>query len=94
MLQIISNSRQIRFILFYTIIRRRLNNIGVEENDAQRAKSKIVAEAFRGYTDLEVNNAFTLQFSKFNDAIKKVAKEKGITKNEVYMECVNENEGN
>ena len=61
-------------ILFYTIIRRRLNNIGVEENDAQRAKSKIVAEAFRGYTDLEVNNAFTLQFSKFNDAIKKVVK--------------------
>jgi len=29
-----------------------------------------------------------------NDAIKKVAKEKGVTKNEVYMECVNENEGN
>ena len=29
-----------------------------------------------------------------NEAIKKVAKEKGITKNEVYMECVNENEGN
>ena len=29
-----------------------------------------------------------------NDAIKKVAKEKGITKNQVYMECVKENEGN
>lgn len=29
-----------------------------------------------------------------NDAIKKVAKEKGVSKNEVYMECVNENEGN
>lgn len=29
-----------------------------------------------------------------NEAIKKVAKEKGITKNEVYMECVNENERN
>ncbi len=27
-----------------------------------------------------------------NDAIKKVAKERGLTKNEVYMECVNENE--
>ena len=38
-----------------------------------------------------VKEYILLGFSK-NDAIKKVAKEKGISKNEVYMECVKNNE--
>ncbi len=44
-----------------------------------------------GKTNLElVKEYISLGLSK-NDAIKKVAKERGLTKNEVYMECVKEN---
>lgn len=55
-------------VLFYLIMRHRLHNIGEMENAAQRLKSRIVAESFRGFADIEVGGAFPLMFNKFESA--------------------------
>ncbi len=60
--------------LFYFSMRRRLNSIGDRENAAQRAKGRIVAETFRGYADIEINNAFPLTLSNFSKAIDEAVK--------------------
>ena len=56
-----------------------LNHLDRVDEDSNKSNIELVKEYIK------------LGLSK-NDAIKKVAKEKGVTKNEVYMECVNENE--
>lgn len=60
--------------LFYFSMRKRLNAIGDRENAAQRAKGRIVAETFRGYADIEINNAFPLTLSNFSKAIDEAVK--------------------
>lgn len=60
--------------LFYFIMRKRLNAIGDRENAAQRAKGRIVAETFRGYADIEINNAFPLTLSNFSKAMDEAVK--------------------
>ena len=60
--------------LFYFSMRKRLNAIGDRENAAQRAKGRIVAETFRGYADIEINNAFPLTLSNFSNAIDETVK--------------------
>ena len=60
--------------LFYISMRKRLNAIGDRENAAQRAKGRIVAETFRGYADIEINNAFPLTLSNFNKVIDEAVK--------------------
>lgn len=60
--------------LFYFSMRKRLNTIGDRENVAQRAKGRIVAETFRGYADIEINNAFPLTKNNFNKAIDEAVK--------------------
>ena len=59
--------------IFYFIMRRRLHNIGEMENAAQRLKSRIVAECFRGYVDIEIGGAYPLMFKHFDSAVKEVA---------------------
>ena len=58
--------------LFYIAVRRRLNNIGTQENEAQRTKSRIVAECFRGYADIEVGGAFGQVLKRFDKAMSEV----------------------
>ncbi len=58
--------------LFYIAVRRRLNDIGTKENEAQRIKSRIVAESFRGYADIEISSAFDQMLSRFNKAMDEV----------------------
>ena len=60
--------------IFYFIMRKRLNAIGDRENAAQRAKGRIVAETFRGYADIEINNAFPLTMSNFSKAMDETVK--------------------
>lgn len=55
--------------LFYLGMRRKLNDIGEEENIAQRKKGRIVADTFRGYVDIEIGGAFPLSFKRFSQAI-------------------------
>ena len=59
-------------VLFYIAVRRRLNDIGTKENEAQRTKSRIVAETFRGYADIEIAEAFDQMLKRFNDAMNDV----------------------
>lgn len=58
--------------LFYFSMRRRLNDIGERENAAQRTKSRIVAECFRGYADVEIGGAFPELFKRFEVAMDEV----------------------
>ena len=60
--------------LFYISMRKKLNNIGDRENAAQRVKGRIVAETFRGYADIEINNAFPLTLSNFTKAMDEAVK--------------------
>ena len=55
--------------IFYSIMRNRLHDIGEMENSAQRLKSRIVAESFRGYVDIEIGGTFPQMFSKFERAL-------------------------
>lgn len=55
--------------IFYIAVRRRLNDIGAQENEAQRTKSRIVAECFRGYADVEVGGAFSQTLRRFDRAM-------------------------
>lgn len=59
-------------LLFYWSIRRRLLNIGERENSAQRTKSRIVSETFRGYADIQISGAFPQMLKQFEDATKEV----------------------
>ena len=59
---------------FYLIMRRRLHDIGEMENAAQRLKSRIVAESFRGYVDIEIGGTFPQMFNRFESAINDVVK--------------------
>lgn len=59
-------------LLFYWSIRRRLLNIGERENNAQRTKSRIVSETFRGYADIQISGAFPQMLKQFEDATKEV----------------------
>lgn len=54
--------------LYYFFIRRRLNKYGKAENEAHKARFKSVTESFRGYADIEINNAFPRLLSAFNSS--------------------------
>lgn len=58
--------------VFYLALRRRLHDIGERENVAQRTKSRIVAECFRGYADVEIGGAFPVMFKRFEKAMEEV----------------------
>lgn len=58
--------------LFYFAMRRRLHDIGERENAAQRTKSRIVAESFRGYADIEVGGAFERMYERFEQAMNEI----------------------
>ena len=61
-------------VLFYLAMRRRLHDIGEFENRAQRLKSRIVAESFRGYADIEIGGAYPQMFSRFESALNNIVK--------------------
>lgn len=52
--------------LYFALMRYRLDRYGNAENEAQRRKYRDVIETFRGYADIEINNAFDHQLSLFD----------------------------
>lgn len=56
-------------ILFYLLLRRNINNLGKQENELQRRKSRIVAETFRGYADIEIGGAYELMSKRFDEVM-------------------------
>ena len=55
--------------LYFLIMRYRLDRYGNVENEAQRRKYRDVIETFRGYADVEVNNAFEHRLSLFDSEL-------------------------
>lgn len=58
--------------LYVRMVRNRLNNYGDIENKAQRAKMRNVIDTYRGYSDLEVCNAFPAMLRRFDEAMNEV----------------------
>ena len=53
-------------VLYATLIKQRVNHYGSIENEAQRRKFRDTVETYRGYADIEINNAFTGMLSAFD----------------------------
>ena len=51
---------------YYRFIRRRMSQYGREENEAHKMRFRSVTESFRGYADVEVNNAFERMLRDFD----------------------------
>lgn len=56
-------------LIFYFGVRRKLLDIGEKENEAHRAMSRIVAETFRGFADVEIGGAFPELLKRFEKAM-------------------------
>ena len=59
-------------LVYYMIVRRRLNDIGVRENEIQRHKSRIVNETFRGFADIEIGGAIPQMLRRFEQAMNEI----------------------
>lgn len=59
-------------LVYYMIVRRRLNDIGVRENEIQRRKSRIVNETFRGFADIEIGGAMPQMLSRFEKVMDEI----------------------
>ncbi len=59
-------------LVYYVIVRRRLNDIGIRENEIQRRKSRIVNETFRGYADIKVGGAMPQMLKRFEEAMDEI----------------------
>jgi ABC-type bacteriocin/lantibiotic exporter with double-glycine peptidase domain len=60
--------------LYFALMRRRLDRYGNTENEAQRRKYRDVIETFRGYADVEINNAFDHRLSLFERELDTIVK--------------------
>ena len=60
--------------LYFALMRYRLDRYGNVENEAQRRKYRDVIETFRGYADIEINNAFSHQLSLFDGELDTIVK--------------------
>ena len=54
---------------YYALVRNRLDRYGEIENRAHREKARTVIETFRGYPDIEINNAFPQMLRSFDRAM-------------------------
>ena len=60
--------------LYYALVRNRINRYGEQENRAQREKSRLVAETFRGYADIELSDAFPGMLRAFDRTMDEVVR--------------------
>lgn len=58
-------------VMFYVwVLKGKLRRYGAEELEARRAQSRTVVEAFRGYTELEISQAFKASLFSFDEGLK------------------------
>ena len=55
--------------LYVGLVRKRLRRYGMEELEARRKQSRTVVEAFRGYAELEIAQAFHTSFGSFDERL-------------------------
>lgn len=71
------------FMLIYiTVVRKKVKQYGEQEYEAKRQQARIVADTFRGYTDLEINNAFPTLQERFIKGVDEVSR------NRINMETI------
>lgn len=56
-------------VLYVKVIKKRARKYGLEELEARRKQARTVVEAFRGYSELEVNDAFQSLQSSFSSGL-------------------------
>ena len=69
-------------LLYVTVVRKKVKQFGEQEFKAKREQAKIVADTFRGYTELEINDAFPALQESFLNGVDEV------TKNRINMETI------
>lgn len=58
-------------VMFYVwTVKGKLRQYGAEELEARRVQSRTVVEAFRGYTELEISQAFQSSLASFDEGLK------------------------
>ena len=57
---------------YFSLVRNKLNSYGEVENRTQRIKMRNVIDTYRGYSDLEVCNAFPSMLAQFDKAMNEV----------------------
>jgi len=55
--------------LYFYIVKRELEKNGRAENEVRRKQSRIVSEVFKGYVEMEVNNAYPLFKQQFEEGL-------------------------
>lgn len=60
--------------IYIRSIRGRLLDYGRLENEEKRKQNRIVQEVFRGYSEIEINNAFPDMETQFDAGLKKISK--------------------
>lgn len=69
-------------LLYVTVVRKKVKQFGEQEFKAKREQTKIVADTFRGYTELEINDAFPSLKESFLNGVEEV------TRNRINMETI------
>ncbi len=59
--------------IYIVLLRGKLRDYGQLENEARRQQAKAVVETFRGYTDIEINNAFPTMQRRFEQSLNTIA---------------------
>lgn len=69
-------------LLYVTVVRKKVKQFGEQEFKVKREQAKIVADTFRGYTELEINDAFPALQESFLNGVDEV------TRNRINMETI------
>ena len=69
--------------LYAGLVRKRLRRYGMEELEARRKQSRTVVEAFRGYAELEIAQAFHTSLAAFNQGLELIIRSR--LRMEVYQ---------
>ena len=59
-------------LLYSMVVRKRLRRYGQEELEARRRQSRTVVEAFRGYAELEIAQAFDASLASFDQGMRSI----------------------
>lgn len=60
-------------VLYMLLVRKPLRELNREENNARREQSRLINEAFRGYSEVQVNDAFTMIQDRFNRGLANIS---------------------
>ena len=69
--------------LYVGLVRKRLRRYGMEELEARRKQSRTVVEAFRGYAELEIAQAFHTSLTSFDQGLEFIVRNR--LRTEVYQ---------